>query len=133
MRERRENVSKAPSFELGRARFDRSARRARFRSMNAPQDHIRNFKASVPRGFAELLLELFPPGSPHAALTAFFDNRATFQAIYDWRRGKAKPPQWALDRIAGYHLERAAAAQACEPSPGKAAGFKNLQRWKAKA
>ena len=39
---------------------------------------------------------LVPSGSRRAIL-ALFDNRATWSAIRHWRKGRAKPPQWAVD------------------------------------
>ena len=36
----------------------------------------------------------------HAAMRKALDDRATFHQIRDWRRGKARPPQWAIELVA---------------------------------
>ena len=33
------------------------------------------------------------------AMLAALDGEATYHQIKDWRRGKSKPPQWAVDKI----------------------------------
>jgi hypothetical protein len=47
------------------------------------------------------LRRLVPNGSRKAIL-ALFDNRVTWSAIRHWRKGRALPPQWAVNCLRDY-------------------------------
>ena len=42
------------------------------------------------------------PSGRRADVRALFQNRATWSAICHWRKGRVKPPQWAVDCLRDY-------------------------------
>ena len=79
---------------------------------------------------------LLPPPIPRTKLLALFQNRATIDAIKNWRYGRSKPPQWAVDLLRSKLNAKAAAIAALgtrlEPSVGMGwnKGAKTLAVWR---
>lgn len=46
-------------------------------------------------------------GLNHATLLALFDHRVTRQAIQHWRKGRARMPAWARQRLIAAHEQQA--------------------------
>lgn len=49
--------------------------------------------------FAAGMARLFPTVTSRAVVRAVFDNRVTFQAITNWRKGRREPPPWAVEKL----------------------------------
>lgn len=70
-----------------------------------------------------------PPDGRYAAMRQLLDNRATFNQVRDWRRGKAKAPAWAIALIrekltARRALDSDALAFCDQHKPGRGQGWK---------
>ena len=44
-------------------------------------------------------IRVLAPSGSRREILALFDTRVTWSAIKHWRRGRAKPPQWAVDYL----------------------------------
>jgi hypothetical protein len=79
---------------------------------------------------------LIPPPISRVALLALFDNRATIDSIKNWRYGRSRPPQWAIDILRSKLNAKAAVIAALgtklEPSTGMGwnKGVKTLAVWR---
>lgn len=89
--------------------------------------------------FWRTMVNLIDPPYTREKLTAFFDNRASYDSIRHWRYGHSYPPRWAYDLIHRNTLRRIAElhavveqARQIKTSPGQGwnKGAKTLAVWR---
>ena len=66
---------------------------------DAPESHPRlSSRHKSPQAF-ELALQRLGAAGSTTQVTALFDGHATWHQVRDWRRGRARVPQWAWDYL----------------------------------
>lgn len=65
-----------------------------------PRGHLGRFaRSATPRTlFDSAIRDMIADDRP-ATVVALFDDRASFHTIRDWRRGKLRPPIWAIELL----------------------------------
>jgi hypothetical protein len=77
-------------------------------------------------------------GASHSDVERFFNGRARYTAIVDWRRGRARLPRWAWSYMAAMLRNSSAAdarfADQCELADGSTGmgGRPNILKWNAR-
>ena len=105
-------------------------------NQNGRCDHRESLPRKPHTAASKAIECLLPPPIPRTKLLALFQNRATIDAIKNWRYGRSKPPQWAVDLLRSKLNAKAAAIAALgtrlEPSVGMGwnKGAKTLAVWR---
>lgn len=109
------------------------------RENGAPNHRDTSKKKLCTAAFWRTMVNLIDPPYTREKLTAFFDNRASYDSIRHWRYGHSYPPRWAYDLIHRNTLRRIAELQAVvaqarqiQTSPGQGwnKGAKTLAVWR---
>ena len=92
-------------------------------------------KTTIPLPPIERAIRALVPSGRYAEITALFEARVPYSYIREWRRGRSKPPQWALDlcarRLAPY-VELEASVRTAPSAPGRQINARNLMAYHAR-